>query len=80
MLIFFVFRGVYLTDLTFTEDGNPNLIDNLINFSKRELVYKIIEEVKQYQVTGYNFESKEPIFTFLAQLPVLKESSLFELT
>lgn len=31
--------GMYLTDLTFIEDGNPNNSNNLINFSKRKLVY-----------------------------------------
>ena len=27
--------GVYLTDLTFLEDGNPDLIEGLISWSKR---------------------------------------------
>ena len=32
--------GVYLSDLTFTEDGNADKIEHLINFGKRRLVYR----------------------------------------
>jgi hypothetical protein len=33
----FSFRGMYLTDLTFIDDGNPDTIDGKINWNKREL-------------------------------------------
>jgi len=78
------YLGVYLTDLTFIEDGNKDYLDDpgttIINFSKRELVYRVIEEIKQYQQTGYDFKALEPIHTFLAQLPNLNEKDLFELS
>eukprot|EP00002_Diphylleia_rotans_P026277 TRINITY_DN5229_c0_g1_i1.p1 TRINITY_DN5229_c0_g1~~TRINITY_DN5229_c0_g1_i1.p1 ORF type:complete len:1023 (+),score=199.17 TRINITY_DN5229_c0_g1_i1:71-3139(+) len=32
--------GVYLTDLTFIEHGNPDFFNKLINFHKRELIFK----------------------------------------
>ena len=41
---------------------------------------RIIEEVKQYQVTGYTFSRSEPLYTFLAELPVLTEGQLFDLS
>jgi len=76
------YMGVYLTDLTFIEDGNDDKIKetNLINFSKRELVYGIIEEVKQYQQAKYDVKAMEPIFTFLAKLPALPEKALYDLS
>ena len=37
--------GVYLLDLIYIEDGNPDTIDGLINFSKRHLVTKVIQDV-----------------------------------
>jgi hypothetical protein len=43
-------RGVYLTDLTFIEDGNPDYINELINFSKRSLIYTVIAKIQQFQV------------------------------
>jgi son of sevenless len=54
-LTIFIFRGVYLTDLTFVEEGNLDFIKNLINFGKRELVYNILEEIQRYQQTPYVF-------------------------
>eukprot|EP01156_Anaeramoeba_ignava_P002039 Anaeramoba_ignava/a217381_69.p1 GENE.a217381_69~~a217381_69.p1 ORF type:complete len:764 (-),score=277.08 a217381_69:108-2399(-) len=50
------YLGVYLTDITFIEDGNPDKIDNLINFYKRVLVSKVIINLQQYQQMGYNFQ------------------------
>jgi len=72
--------GVYLSDLTFTEDGNADKLEHLINFGKRRLVYRVIEEVRQYQVTPYNFPRSEPLHTLLAELPVLSEGHLFDLS
>jgi hypothetical protein len=46
--------GVYLTDLTYMEDGNPNFIDNRINFTKRSLISTLIREIQQYQVINYS--------------------------
>eukprot|EP01111_Echinosteliopsis_oligospora_P014929 TRINITY_DN5748_c1_g1_i1.p1 TRINITY_DN5748_c1_g1~~TRINITY_DN5748_c1_g1_i1.p1 ORF type:complete len:673 (+),score=164.12 TRINITY_DN5748_c1_g1_i1:79-2019(+) len=50
------YLGVYLTDLTFVEDGNPDDIHGLINFTKRKYVYLSIDKVKQYQDTAYNLQ------------------------
>jgi len=49
------FLGLYLTDLTFIEDGNPSFLkgSNLINFDKRTKVATVIQEIKQYQVSQY---------------------------
>eukprot|EP01090_Pellita_catalonica_P015814 TRINITY_DN4362_c0_g1_i1.p1 TRINITY_DN4362_c0_g1~~TRINITY_DN4362_c0_g1_i1.p1 ORF type:complete len:588 (-),score=80.76 TRINITY_DN4362_c0_g1_i1:368-2131(-) len=35
------YLGVYLTDLTFIDDGNPDYIDGLINFTKRRHFYSV---------------------------------------
>lgn len=74
------FVGVYLSDLTFMEDGNSDTLEGLININKRRMVYNIIESVQQYQLTGYTFEKREPLYTFLAELPVLSEADLFTLS
>ncbi|KAL1891474.1 cell division cycle-related protein [Ceratocystis pirilliformis] len=50
------FFGVYLTDLTFIEDGIPSIIkkQNLINFAKRAKTAEVIRDIQQYQNVGYN--------------------------
>ena len=47
--------GVYLTDLTFIEDGIPSIIKktNLINFAKRAKTAEVIRDIQQYQNVPY---------------------------
>ncbi|KAI5863217.1 ras GEF [Durotheca rogersii] len=52
------FFGVYLTDLTFIEDGIPSLIKktNLINFAKRAKTAEVIRDIQQYQNAPYSLQ------------------------
>jgi son of sevenless-like protein len=46
--------GVYLTDLTFIEDGIPSLTpSDLINFNKRAKTAEVIRDIQQYQNVPY---------------------------
>jgi son of sevenless-like protein len=47
--------GVYLTDLTFIEEGIPSLIKktNLINFAKRAKTAEVIRDIQQFQNVPY---------------------------
>ena len=49
------FLGVYLTDLTFIEDGIPSHIKGteLINFAKRTKTAEVIRDIQQYQNVPY---------------------------
>ncbi|DAA73120.1 TPA_exp: Uncharacterized protein A8136_5045 [Trichophyton benhamiae CBS 112371] len=48
------FFGVYLTDLTFIEDGIPSLTQSdLINFNKRTKTAEVIRDIQQYQNAPY---------------------------
>ncbi|KAI8915557.1 ras guanine nucleotide exchange factor domain-containing protein [Gorgonomyces haynaldii] len=60
--------GTYLTDLTYMEDGNPNHIDNLINFTKREMIGHVIREVMEYQQLPYQLPRMEELGTILCNL------------
>lgn len=60
--------GVYLTDLTFIEDGNPNILKkqkNIINFSKRMKTADVIREIQQYQAVPYNLSVVQEIQVFI---------------
>ncbi|KAG8920871.1 hypothetical protein FRC01_000548, partial [Tulasnella sp. 417] len=51
------FLGVYLTTLTFIQDGNKDMLNkenNLINFGKRQKAAEVIREIKTYQSRPYN--------------------------
>lgn len=50
-----ILSGVYLTDLTFIEDGIPSIIKKsaLINFAKRAKTAEVIRDIQQYQNVPY---------------------------
>eukprot|EP00761_Pharyngomonas_kirbyi_P009972 gb/GECH01009990.1/.p1 GENE.gb/GECH01009990.1/~~gb/GECH01009990.1/.p1 ORF type:complete len:854 (+),score=250.42 gb/GECH01009990.1/:1-2562(+) len=55
------YLGVYLTDLTFVEDGNKDYITTstgrkLINWAKRTMVFARIMDIQQYQDTRYHLQ------------------------
>ena len=51
--------GVYLTDLTFIEDGIPGTIKStdLINFAKRAKTADIIRDIQQCQTVPYALQA-----------------------
>lgn len=62
------FLGIYLQDLTFIEDGNPNFLKtskDLINFAKRAKTAEVIREIQQYQTMGYQYRPVEEIQNFI---------------
>jgi son of sevenless-like protein len=49
--------GVYLTDLTFIEDGIPSHTpSDLINFNKRAKTAEVIRDIQQYQNVPYQLQ------------------------
>ncbi|KAJ3273412.1 hypothetical protein HDV01_004482 [Terramyces sp. JEL0728] len=63
------FLGLFLTDLTFTDDGNANTRNNgrLINFDKYAKTARIIKELTNYQVP-YAITEVAEIQDFLRQV------------
>ncbi|KAI8890854.1 ras GEF [Backusella circina FSU 941] len=62
------FLGIYLQDLTFIEDGNPNFLKtskDLINFAKRAKTAEVIRELQQYQSMGYQFRIVDEVQSFI---------------
>ncbi|ELR24733.1 aimless RasGEF, putative [Acanthamoeba castellanii str. Neff] len=58
------YLGVHLSDLTFIEEGNPDMIEGLINFTRR-LVFRVISELSRYQQTAYNLHPVPQIVDLL---------------
>lgn len=76
--------AVLLKDLTFIEDGNPNTIDGLINWSKRKLFFDVVGSYLKYSLVGF---SAAPVIVngvhitdILQSLPTLEEPELYELS
>jgi hypothetical protein len=74
------YLGVYLTDLTFIEDGNPNNIGHLINFHKRRLVHRVLQDIEQYQDTAFNIPPDPRLAFILGKLSFVDDNELYNLS
>ncbi|KAH7336924.1 ras guanine nucleotide exchange factor domain-containing protein, partial [Rhizoctonia solani] len=64
------FLGVYLTVLTFIQDGNKDFISKeqgIINFGKRRKAAEVIREIQSYQAKQYNLSVVDQVQTFIEQ-------------
>lgn len=66
-----------MTDLIFIADGNPDKIENRINFGKHKLVYSVVSRIQTYQSVVYNLEEVDSIQQFLKALPQMSDKELF---
>jgi son of sevenless-like protein len=56
--------GVFLTDMTFVEDGNVTYFDDknlIVNFEKQALIYRLISEIQQVQSVKYSYPVNKSI-------------------
>lgn len=59
--------GVFQTDLVFLEDGNPDVVNGLINFTKRQKMAAVIMEIQTYQHAPYNIKEMPYLREVLAE-------------
>merc|ERR1712137_520 len=75
------FLGVYLTDLTFVDEGNAEETEGgLVNFTKKQLEYGVIVEILKFQHIPYEFHLVPQIPRIITQLPTRPESELWNLS
>ncbi|XP_055880494.1 ras-specific guanine nucleotide-releasing factor 2-like isoform X5 [Biomphalaria glabrata] len=60
------YLGMYLTDLSFIEEGTPNTTeDGLVNFSKMRMIAHVIREIRLFQQTSYKIEHHSRVTSYL---------------
>jgi hypothetical protein len=77
------FFGMYQTDLTFVEEGNPDLIgpnQNLQNCTKRRLTADYIRSIHQYQLQPYVLAPLPFVQEMILSAPVLDETMLYDMS
>ena len=74
------YLGTYLTDLTFIEDGNPDMDGPLVNIDKRYKVAAVIGEIHQYQRIGYQLEPHPAAQYFLQHLECVDEEEAYRIS
>jgi len=80
------YLGVFLTDLTFIEEGNQDYLTvedgrgDIINFEKLRKVATVIEQIIIYQQKPYHFEKVDVIFEYFNNLTYLPEAEAFKVS
>ncbi|CAH8637162.1 unnamed protein product [Schistosoma haematobium] len=60
------YLGMYLTDLSFIEEGALNITENnLVNFCKMRMIAHVIREVQQYHQTPYLITHRQEVTDYL---------------
>ncbi|XP_012281932.1 ras-specific guanine nucleotide-releasing factor 2 [Orussus abietinus] len=68
------YLGLYLTDLSFIEEGTPNFTeDGLLNFSKMRMIAHVIREIRHFQQTPYKIELIPKVANYLLDTALLLE-------
>lgn len=62
--------GIHLRDISFTEDCSSDKIDGLINWEKRQQLWRVISAFLSYQPIPYNYHKVHQIMIFLRDLKV----------
>jgi len=72
------YLGVFLTDLTFMDDGTPSHVDGLINFNKGRMIAEKIREIAQYQNSVYKFEENVEYKNYLFSILTYDEEEIYQ--
>ena len=76
--------GIFLSDLTFVEEGNPDTLEvegapePLINFVKRRKVAQVIEKICDYQNVAYKFHHVSEIQRYLIEMNGWDDDALYQ--
>jgi len=70
--------GVYLTDLTFIEDGNPKMINGKINFFRSACFSGVIRDMQTYQNEKYIFQEVKELREALTSIQTLSDKDMYE--
>ena len=75
---------MYLTDLTFIEDGHPDFMNEsgkeMINFVKCRQLAVVIQDIQQYQQKSYSFHQVPVIYNYLQTLEHRSNDELYQLS
>jgi son of sevenless len=67
-LLLYFFLGVFLTTLTFIQDGQPDKVQgDLINFRKRAKAAEVILDIKRWQSMPYTLTPVQPLLEYIEE-------------
>lgn len=72
------YLGIYTSDLTFADQGNPSRIDGLVNWDKCKLEASIIRDVHLFQQTPYRHPPDVALQRLVWDLATDDDETLYE--
>jgi len=69
--------GLYLTDLTFIEEGNPKYLNNKINFARCRRFAEVIRDMQTYQNQRYALLPFSELQELILNIQVLGEEDMY---
>jgi len=77
---FIPFLGVFLKDLTYIDDGNPNFEGDRVNWTKLKLAYSVIAQARGSVRHSYNFHPVPNFREWFKHLPRYTEENMFRIS
>lgn len=74
------FAGIHLSDLTYVQDGNPDDINGLINFSKFTLIHGIVTQLTKHQSVPYHYRPLPQVLRLMEMIPIRTEEESFQIS
>ena len=62
------YLGMFLSDLTFIDEGNPSKVENLINYSKWQQTARVLQKIRKFQMVEFSFKPLEILQQFLTKV------------
>ncbi|PRP82499.1 hypothetical protein PROFUN_10069 [Planoprotostelium fungivorum] len=75
------YLGVHLQDLLFIEEGNPDTLNGLINWRKRDYIADVVKQFQRLQSNTHTFPELEhhvEFKRFILGLPQLNDKEMFD--
>jgi len=75
-----IHRGLIVSDVVFVDEGNPDIVSGLINFSKlKQLYYNCVEPLTANQAKKYEFSTQNlQVEKMIQQQKVLDANQIYQ--
>jgi son of sevenless-like protein len=72
--------GLFLSDITFIEDGNPEMIGSMINFTKKYKLAEVATLLQRCQHTNYSFKLDPNVELLFRNMPPTDDEKTYALS
>lgn len=80
-LFILFFRGAHLQEISLLDETIPDNVGEMVNLSKRSIIYEKTQSILKYQSIGFNFLPVRQISVFLHKFDLIKhENEMYKIS